>query len=138
MLGWLQPDSILHGLSPQIHPKTSQSSSDIPKYHLDTPKHLSRHPKTTPGNTDTNRHHQTYSNTPRRLSVTPQKSSDTNQTLPNTPWCPKVSGTAGEIYSSRHRCVWGWQGVCEVVLGRSSGVKGRQGVPLCQHVFRGV
>ena len=72
MMGWLQPDSIPHRLSTQIHTKTSQSSPHIPKYHLDTPRRLSRHQKTTPYTTDTNRQQQTYSKTQRRLSDTPQ------------------------------------------------------------------
>ena len=74
MVGWLNPDLIPRRLSPHIHPYTSPISSDIPKYHPDTPKNHSRHPQTTP---DTCR----YQKTPLDIFKNSRQPSDNPQTL---------------------------------------------------------
>ena len=62
MVGLLQHGSILPGLNPQVTPKDSQSSFDIPKYHPDTPRLSLRHPKTPPNSISHYRHHCISSN----------------------------------------------------------------------------
>ena len=48
MVGLLQQGSILPGLNPQVTPKDSQSSFDIPKYHPRYTKTLPQTPQDTP------------------------------------------------------------------------------------------
>ena len=78
MVGRLQPDWISHGRSPPMHPQTPPSSSDIPKYHPDSPGRPSRHLRINPYITDANRHCHTSSNRCQIFRV--------------YPWCQIVRG----------------------------------------------
>ena len=120
MVVWLSPDLIPRRLSPHIHPYTSPISSDIPKYHPDTPKHHSIYPQATPAETKRHchgaKHLQKFKTTLRQSSNTPQTPLRNSETLSGAPkiiglsgrspmYVRNVVGLSGAVFRDVLRCI---------------------------------